>query len=177
MLPTNRNPRFNTRINPQFNTRLNPRFNTSINPRFNTRINPRFNSSINPRFNSRINPRFNTALNFQHNSQLNPLFNTAINPHRNMAINPHRTSVFGLPVIFNMSHQWVAFAVKFTCSNVDGFIVYDMNFNVEMRCFSNSQDGYNLFNSSNEWIGTWVKTEVGFFEYLFNSNNTRYVIL
>lgn len=177
MLPNNRNPRFNTRLNPQFNTRLNPRFNMRINPRFNTRINPRFNSAINPRFNSRINPRFNVSLNYHHNSRLNPLSNFSINPHRNNIINPHRRAIFDLPVIFNMSHQWVAFAVEFSCPNVDGYIVYDMNLNIEMRCFSNSQGGYNLFNINNEWIGIWVKTEVGFFEYLLNDNNTRYVIL
>lgn len=177
MLPIDRNPRFNTRINPQFNTRLNPRFNTNINPRFNVRINPRFNSAINPRFNMRINPMFSNNLNYHHNRQLNPVFNAAINPYRNSSINPNVVVAFKQPAIFNMAHQWIGFAVKFPCPNVDGYIVFNMNLNVEMRCFSNLQDGYNLFDNNNQWIGIWIKTESGFLEYVLNSNETRYVIL
>lgn len=178
MLPANRNPKFTARLNPMLNSLINPRLNSNINPRFNSRINPRFNSYINPRFNSRLNPRFNSLLNYRFNLSVNPRFNRRLNPKFNVLVDPRRTLTFQLPVIFELDLDWSSFAIPLQeYCNIIGFIVYDMELEVKYYAYSNSQDGYNLFNLDNEWIGYWIKTEVGFAEYNLMGAWNRFVVI
>lgn len=178
MLPTNRNPRFTARLNPRLNSRINPRINSSINPIFNSRINPRFNSSINPRFNSRLNPRFNSRINMRFNSRLNPRFNSRLNPIFNVLVNPHRAVRFLLPVIFELNLDWSGFAIPLQdYCDIDGYIIYNLGLEIQYYAYSNLQDGYNLFNLDNEWIGYWIPTEAGFAEYRILGTWIRFIIV
>ena len=143
-----KNPRTNTIYNPRTNTLINPRTNTLINPRTNTLINPRTNTLINPRTNTLINPRTNTLM----NPSLNPSFNGRI--IYNLDLDPIEFYVKASEnfiVIFNYNYDFIKFGVK---HSQKGYIIFDLNNNEMLEHYeSNGQEGYNVFNDNNDWIG------------------------
>jgi hypothetical protein len=167
-----KNPRTNTIYNPRTNTLINPRTNTLINPRTNTLINPRTNTLINPRTNTLINPRTNTLINPRTNTLINPRTNTLINPRTNTLMNPSLNPSFNgriiynldldpiefyvkasenFIVIFNYNYDFIKFGVK---HSQKGYIIFDLNNNEMLEHYeSNGQEGYNVFNDNNDWIG------------------------
>lgn len=169
----NKNPNRNRVINPIFNRAINPNFNRTINPNFNRTINPNFNRTINPNFNRTINPNFNRTVNPNFNRTINPNFNRTINPNFNRTINPNFNRNYSGLFLFNSSMNTTGFAIVSADGRV--LILYNENlindrigirhpqngfsiFNMQMRYVghfeSNSQNGYNQFDSNNNWIGT-----------------------
>src|SRR3989338_2214888 len=135
----------------------NPIFNHNINPIFNHNINPIFNHNINPIFNHNINPIFN------HN--INPIFNHNINP----IFNPNFTGYY----LYNTQTQQTAYLVQ---ANDEIILMFNNDSNLQAIGIKNSINGFTIFDSSNNWIGTMIPdTQGGFIFYSQSNQQIGYV--
>lgn len=171
-VPINLNPKFRASLNPAFNGRINPRINSRINPMFNSRINPRFCSAINPAFNSRITPRFNSIIDPRHNTHLNPNLNDSINPKRNIHLNPNLNENIECPFLFNLNKDAIGFLVRLNSIEELAYVAFDDNLERTMYLFSNNQEGLNVFDIDNNWVGYCICTEAG---YNFHNNDGEWL--
>jgi|SRR3989344_623376 len=119
--------------------------------------NPIFNHNINPIFNHNINPIFN------HN--INPIFNHNINP----IFNPNFTGYY----LYNTQTQQTAYLVQ---ANDEIILMFNNDSNLQAIGIKNSINGFTIFDSSNNWIGTMIPdTQGGFIFYSQSNQQIGYV--
>lgn len=151
MIPSDRDPRFNSFLNPNNNPDIHPKFNSNLNPQFNSRLNPQFNSDINPVFNTAINPYFT--------AELNPLFNKELDPRYNPDLNP----MYHLDaVVYNLDAKPAALL----CVAWPEKVLVEFNLNYEFTGYwvSNRAGGFNFFDTAGDFKGVimWPNGQGGF---------------
>jgi len=170
-LSRHKNPRLNRHINPNLNRHINPRLNRNINPNLNRNINPNLNRHINPRLNRNINPSLNRNISPNLNRNINPRLNRNINPVLNRHINPNINYNYNGQFAFDLSLNPTEFIVdtgngviqffnqslantRFGIRNaVNGFVIYDLQYNYIGHLVPNGAGGYNQFTPENVWTG------------------------
>lgn len=101
-----------------------------------------------------INPRLNT--------RLNPSLNASINPKRNIRLNPNQNGNIACPFLFNLSKDAIGFLVRLDSLDELAYIAFDDNLEKTLYFFSNKQEGLNVFDLDNNWVGYCVCTDVGY---------------
>ncbi len=158
IIPTDRNPKFNTQINPTYNTQINPDWNSRISPRFTINISPKYNSTLNPDFNSSINPQFN--------SRINPEWNTRINPEYNFSFNPKYNRWTGL-YLFDKSNNLNGYLVE---AGENVYLYFGAGFAWE-NYFVKNGDHMNQFTLKGKWTGQYLSTDGAGGYNLFTAND------
>lgn len=167
-LPTQNNPLLNLAINPYSNTRINPEKNLRINPKHNWNINPNMNNEINPEKNQRINPKFNKDFSPQHNHSINPMYSFSLHPLTNnnwkgYYVFDKANNLAGFLVVANQfvildfddKGTWKGYLVKTSTNTYNYFNLQD-EWTRAFYC-EDSMVGFNIFDGTGEWTGTYAK--------------------
>lgn len=169
-----RDPIYNHAINPVYNHRINPNYNHTINPAYNHTINPASNHTLNPASNRTINPAHNRTINPAHNRTINPAYNYTLNPVFNHSINPNYNKDLDGLYAFSVENNYLEYygilipshmnimliysyeyckPVYFAIQRASGFSIFELSNNEYVGYLeSNKQEGYNWFDTNNNWI-------------------------
>ena len=162
-----RNPVINGTINPNINGTISPLINGTINPLINGTINPLINGSLNPLINGTLNPNINGSVNPFINGRINPNINGSINPNINAAINPLLNLNFTGLVLYDLSLGKSAYFVE---ASDKILVMFDFNNQFTGFCVkAGGKDFYNVFDTSNNWIGYLVSNKRSGYNY-FSTN-------
>lgn len=162
IIPTDKNPQFNSFLNPNNNPDISPRLNSMLSPQFNSKLNPKFNPDINPTFNTSINPYFNAEFNPLYNKELDPKYNPDLNPAfridgvvYNLQGTPGALLCYAWPgkvlVEFNTQLEFTGYWIT---NNQGGYNFFDTagDFKNVIMC-PNGKGGFNVFDEGSEWLG------------------------
>ena|SRR3989344_892850 len=103
----------------------------------------------------------------------NPIFNHNINPIFNHNINPIFNPNFTGYYLYNTQTQQTAYLVQ---ANDEIILMFNNDSNLQAIGIKNSINGFTIFDSSNNWIGTMIPdTQGGFIFYSQSNQQIGYV--